>query len=458
MAGHPHLAPRPRHPMLTLALAAAALLGGVGSALAGATPDEIARLGKDLTPVGAERAGSKDGRIPAWDGGIAKSPAGYDASKGLADPFAADKPLYTINAANAEQHKDQLAPGQLALLKRYPGYTMAVYPTRRSAAFPESIYASIKAEAGKVETANDGNSVVGVVGSTVPFPFPKTGVEAIWNHAFRYRGGTLVRNTTEFPVQSNGSFTPVRRYEQTIFGNGLKDVPNVLFYFRTNYLAPSSIAGEALLAHDFIDQVKQPRAAWVYNPGTRRVLRAPHVAYDTPRTGTDGLSTVDDYDGFNGSPDRFDWKLVGKREMVVSYNNSRLTDKKLKYADIIQPATMNQSLVRYELHRVWVVEATLRQGKSHVYGKRVYFIDEDSWQIAHGDLYDGRGELWRVLEVHGAQFYDGPAYFIAGTAQYDLQARRYVSSGLTNEEKPIRFNEPMKVADFSADALRRSGN
>lgn len=452
-----------RLPTLLLALATITVTV-TASAVAKPTPEQVDRLGKDLTPVGAEKAGNKDGTIPAWDGGIVQAPAGYEAAKGLTDPFAADKPLYTITAANAEQHKDKLAPGQLALLKRYPGYSLPVYPTRRSAAFPAPVYAAIKAEAGRIATANDGNSVVGVEQSTVPFPIPTSGVEVIWNHAFRYRGGTLVRDTTEFPVQANGSFTPVRRHEVTIFGNGMKAQAggkaddNVLFYFRTNYLAPSSIAGEVLLAHDFIDQVKQPRAAWVYNPGTRRVLRAPHVAYDTPRTGTDGLSTVDDYDAFNGSPDRFEWKLIGKREMVISYNNSRLTDKKLKYTDIIQPQTMNPALLRYELHRVWVVEAQLRSGKSHVYGKRVYYIDEDSWQIAHGEMYDGRGEIWRVLEVHGAQFYDGPAYFIAGTAQYDLQARRYVSSGLTNEEKPIRFNQPMKVSDFTADALRRAGN
>jgi hypothetical protein len=442
------------HKLLTLVIAMAL----AGAAHAKATPEQVARLGKDLTPVGAERAGNKDGTIPEWQGGITRPPAGFDANKGWADPFAADKPLYTINAANAEQHKDKLAPGQLALLKRYPTYKMVVYPTRRSAAFPDSIYAAVKAEADKIETANEGNSVLNVVGSTVPFPVPQNGVEAIWNHAFRYRGGTLLRNQTEFPVQANGSFTPVRRFEETIFGNGLKGVPNVLFYFRTIYQAPSSIAGEALLAHDFIDQVKQPRAAWVYNPGTRRVLRAPQVAYDTPRNGVDGLSTVDDYDGFNGSPDRFEWKLIGKKEMVVSYNNNKLTDKSLKYTDIIRPGTMNQDLVRYELHRVWVVEATLREGKSHVYGKRVYFLDEDSWQIAHADLYDGRGELWRVMEIHGAQFYDAPAWFIAGSAQYDLQARRYVSSGLTNEEKPIRFNMPLRAADFTPDALRRAGN
>ncbi|TAK84485.1 MAG: DUF1329 domain-containing protein [Aquabacterium sp.] len=439
------------------ALSAAALLAFAPGALARPTAEQIARLGKDLTPVGAERAGNKDGTIPAWEGGVTKPPAGFDPAKGWADPYAADKPLYTITAANAEQYKDKLAPGQLALLKRYPSYKMVVYPTRRSAAFPESIYSAVKAEAGRIDTANDGNSVLDVVGSTVPFPIPNTGVEAIWNHAFRYRGATLVRHQTEFPVQANGAFTPVKRYEETIFGNGLKDTPNVLFYFRTSYKAPSSIAGEVLLAHDYIDQVKQPRAAWVYNPGTRRVLRAPQVAYDTPRNGVDGLSTVDDYDGFNGSPDRFMWKLVGKKEMIVSYNNNRLTDKGLKYADIVKPGTMNQDLVRYELHRVWVVEATLRPGQNHVYGKRVYFLDEDSWQIAHGDLYDGRGELWRVLEIHGVQYYDAPAFFIAGSAQYDLQARRYVSSGLTNEEKPIRFNTPLRAADFTTDALRRAG-
>ncbi len=441
----------------TLTLAALCALG-LTAAQAKLSSAEIERLSKDLTPIGAERAGNKDGSIPKWEGGLTKAPAGFDAKKGWADPYAADKPLFSITAANAEQYKDKLAPGQLALLKRYPSYKIDVYPTRRSAAFPESAYEAVKAEAGKIDSANEGNSVLNQVASTVPFPIPKTGVEAIWNHAFRYRGDTLIRDQTEFPVQTNGSFTPVKRHEETIFSNGLKNGSNVLFYFRTTYKAPSSIAGDALLAHDFIDQVKQPRAAWVYNPGTRRVLRAPEVSYDTPRNGVDGLSTVDDYDGFNGSPDRFDWKLVGKKEMIIPYNNFKLTDKSLKYTDIIKAGTYNQSLVRYELHRVWVVEATLKAGKSHVYSKRVYYLDEDSWQIAHGDLFDGRGELWRVLEIFGVQYYNAPAFFIGGSAQYDLQARRYVSSGLTNEEKPIQFNVPLKPSDFTPDALRRIGN
>ena len=421
--------------------------------------DQVERLGADLTPVGAEKAASKDGAIPAWDGGLAKAPAGFDRRKGWIDPYAGDKPLYTITAANADAYKDRLAPGQLALLRRYPSYKLLVYPTRRSAAYPATVYESVRREAGQADTAQDGNAVVNVVASPVPFPIPRTGVEAVWNNMFRYRGGSVTRNVAEFPVQVNGAFTPVKSREDVAFASSLK-VPaaNLLFYYRTRYVAPSSISGEALLLHEFVDQVHQPRAAWVYNPGTRRVLRAPEVAYDAPRNGVDGLSTADDYDGYNGAPDRFDWKLLGKREMLVSYNNYRLTDKRLKYADIIRPGTLNQDLVRYEMHRVWVVEGTLKPGKTHIYGKRVYYLDEDSWQVAEGDLYDGHGELWRVLEQHGVQYYDAPTFWIAGSAQYDLQARRYVASGLTNEEPPIVFGAPLGAADFTTDALRRAGN
>lgn len=420
---------------------------------------QVERLGKDLTPVGAEKAGNKDGSIPSWDGGIVTAPAGFDAARGWADPYKADKPLYTITGANAEQYKDKLAPGQLALLKRYPEYKLVVYPTRRSAGSPASVYEDVKKEAGAADTVNEGNSVVNVTRSTVPFPIPQSGVEAIWNHIFRYRGMTISRTISEFPVQTNGAFTPVKRNEEIIFPLGMTPpAPDMLFFYQTQFTSPSSIAGDMILAQDFIDQYKTPRAAWVYNPGTRRVLRAPEITYDSPRQGLDGLSTIDDYDGYNGAPDRYQWKLVGKKEMIISYNNFKLTDKSLKYADIIKPGVMNQDLVRYELHRVWVVEATLRTGKSHIYGKRVYYLDEDSWQVAHGDLYDGRGELWRVLEQYGVQYYDAPAFWLAGSSQYDLQSRRYVSSGLSNEEKPMRFTPNLKVTDFTPQALRRAGN
>ncbi len=437
----------------------ASALAASASALAGMPAADVARLGHDLTPMGAEKAGNKDGSIPLWDGGIATPPAGFNAAAGYLDPYAGDRVLYTITAANMAQYKDKLAPGQMEMLKRFPSYKLNVYASHRSAAYPQAMYDNIKGEAAKAELAAGGNGVQGVVRSSVPFPIPKTGVEVIWNHMMRYRGGSVQRFNAEFPVQANGAFTPVTRVESlTMASNMDKPEPNRLLYYMGSITGPSAVAGESLLVIDAIDQVKESRQAWVYNPGQRRILRAPDVAFDAPGSGSDGLRTTDDYDGFNGSPDRYDWKLIGKKEMLISYNNFKLTSKSLKYADIVRPGHINQDLVRYEPHRVWVVEATLKPGKRHIYAKRVFYVDEDSWQVAHADAYDGRGELWRAHEVNAVQFYDAPTPWFASEIFYDLQARRYLVTGLGNQEKPIKFGVKRDASYYSPDQLRRLSN
>ena len=397
-------------------------------ALAGMTAQEAARLGKDLTPVGADASGNKAGTIPAWTGGMTKPPPGYDRASGeFVNPFANEQPLYTITGANADQYKDKLAPGQIALLKRYPTYKMRVYPSHRTAAQSASVYETIKMEGQKAELAEGGNGVLNVHATPVPFPVPKSGVEVIWNHIMYNRGATFIRYSTEFPVHTNGSFTPLKRTEWRAVASALDGAePNRLSYYRNVTTAPSSIAGEATLVHEPLDQAKEPRLAWTYNPGQRRVLRAPSVAHDSPGTGTDGLRTVDDYDGFNGSPERFDWKLVGKKEMLIGYNNYKLNDKGLKYKDIIKETGIDQDLVRYELHRVWHVQATLKPGARHVYSRRELMHDYD-----------------RLL----------PDY--AANVLYDLQSRRYLVHRLLNEERPSEYNVPMKLSQFTPDALRR---
>jgi len=427
--------------------------------LAATSASDTARLGKDLTPMGSEKAGTSDGTIPAWDGGIAKAPAGYNPKAGYLDPFAAEKPLYTITAANMQQYRDKLAQGQMEMLKRFPDYKINVYPSHRTTAYPETEYDSIKAEAGKIELVEGGNGINNDVHSSVPFPLPKSGIEVIWNHLLRYRGGSIQRYSTEFPVQANGAFTPVTRSETLVLAQAMaKPEPNRLLYFMGSITGPSSVAGESILVIDPMNQVKESRQAWVYNPGQRRVLRAPEISYDSPGAGADGLRTTDNYDGFNGSPDRYDWKLIGKKEMIISYNNYKLTSKALKYTDIIQAGHTNQDLVRYEPHRVWVVEATLKAGKRHIYAKRTFYIDEDSWQIAHEDAYDGRGELWRVHELAEVQYYDAPAPWFACETIYDLQARRYLVTGLSNQERPIKFGAKIEASYFTADNLRRISN
>lgn len=445
---------------LAAVLSGAALMWASFSAYGEISKEDLQRLGKDLTFVGAEKAGNSDGSIPSWEGGISKPPAGFNRENGYLNPFTNEKPLYVVTAANYTQYQALLAPGTIEMLKRYPEtYKIKVYPTHRTAALPQAEYDAIKSESPSIALAPGGNGTINLKKSSVPFPVPKNGLEVIWNHGSRFKFPSAQRNFALFAVQTNGNFTPIRWAENLTRAAYMEDAePNRLFYFLQHTLSPSNAAGEATLAHNPADLSVEPRKAWTYNPGQRRVVRAPDVSHDTPFFNVDGLATIDDYDMFNGSTERFDWKLVGKKEMLIPYNNFDLTMRSLKYTDIIKPAHMNQDLVRYEKHRVWEVEATLKPGQRHIYGKRVFYLDEDSWSIVHADQYDGRGNLWRVHESNLAQFYDIPATNTAGEVQYDLQARRYFAAFFTNEEKLSNYNVKRGLSFYSVDNLRKLSN
>ena len=445
---------------MTRVLAAAvavALLGAAAPASAALSAAEIARLGADLTPIGAEKAGNKDGTIPAWTGGLCAPPAGWTAAQGYTDPFASDKVLFTITKANAAQYKDKLAPGVLAMLNKYDNFKMNVYPTRRTACYPQEVYDNVKAQAGKVELQGFGIANRGP--STVPFPIPKSGMEAIWNHTMRYLGGGISRDYNSFPVRANGDFYKIGVHEYRIFNQNM-DPPqdNLLLGFLSFFTSPATLEGTVFLVHEPVDQVKQSRSAWIYNAGQRRVRRAPDLAYDNVNDGTEGLRTTDQFDAYNGAPDRYDWKIVGKREMYVPYNSYKLADKSLKYKDMIQKNTANADLLRYELHRVWEIEATLKAGSKHVYGKRVFFLDEDSWSVLYEDAYDTRKQLWRVSMFPMIQFYDAKVPWYRANIWHDLNNGGYLFSNVDNEIKtPWKFGEKGKWGEFQPDSLRRIG-
>ncbi len=446
---------------ITKITAAAALGLMAQGTLAGITQEEANRLGGDeLTPVGAERAANADGTIPAWTGGLSKLPAGYVEGQPLVDPFPDDKPLFTITAANHEQYKDKLSPGQIAVLKRYPDtFRMPVYESRRTAAYPDALYEAFKKDALTAETTDGGNGLANV-DSYLPFPIPKTGIEIIWNHVLRYRGGSTRRTYTQIPVQANGAFSPVVLDDQLTFAQELPGAPaNRLFYYKQAIKAPARLEGDVLLVHENINQVVEPRAAWVYNAGQRRVRRAPDVAYDGPGTASDGLRTADDLDLYNGAPDRYDWKLIGKKELYIPYNAYKLRDKNLKYKDIVLKGHLNPDYLRYELHRVWVVEATLKQGQRHIYARRVFYVDEDTWQISVADLYDGRGELWRVKEAHNLSHYQVKVPWYAVETSHDLISGRHLPIGLDNELDGYQYEWNYKVSEreYTPAALRRAG-
>ncbi|MGF1545773.1 MAG: DUF1329 domain-containing protein [Thiotrichales bacterium] len=420
-------------------------------------------LGTSLTAMGAEVAANAAGTIPAFTGGLSEPVAGYVAGGHYPDPYADDKPLFTIDAGNAEKYKANLTPGQIALLNKYPTWKMSVYLTQRSATFPKANLDETIANATQAKLATGGNGVVGTTGG-VPFPIPKDGLEAIWNTLLRYKGDTYAMNWSQAAVTRDGAYTPVRfEYEYDFhYGNlarGEKEQrePNKLANFLQTVTAPARLAGQILLVREAVDQLKEPRTAWTYNPGQRRVRLAPNIAYDNPGTAADGLRTTDDFGMFNGGTDRYNWKLVGKQELYVPYNSYKLSGNTLKMADVLRPGHINPEHARYELHRVWVVEATIKDGTSHIYAKRTFYIDEDSWLIMVSDKYDARGELWRVSEQHSINFYNVPMQYGTIEVHHDLQSDRYLAMGLRNEEPKVYEKINRSDADFTPAGLRGVG-
>ena len=427
------------------------------------TADEAARLGKDLTPFGAEKAGNKAGTIPAWDGGLTKVPACYKGvGSRICDPFPDDRPLYTVTHANLAQYRELLSTGQAALLAKFPAsYKMNVYTTRRTYSNPQFVYDANVKNATRAELGGNGDALMNAV-TGLPFPIPKNGHEVIWNHKTRYRSLSGDRINAQFAVTTSGNYNQSVLRESATFPYNYPDatpesLDNVMIYFLQVVTAPPRLAGTILLVHETIDQVTEPRRAWQYNPGQKRLRRAPNVGYDNPGTASDGLRTNDQTDTFNGAMDRYDWKLIGKKEMLIPSGNSyRLHSDQYKYKDIVLAGHINQDLPRYEQRRVWVVEANLKPGTSHIYKKRVFYVDEDGYQIRAVDIYDNRDQLWRVQESHTVVAYERSFEMVVAETVYDLLVNRYLVQALNNEEPentdktfPPSYYDPSNVAKLA---------
>ena len=426
-------------------------------------PEQAARLGADLTPLGSERAGNADGSIPAWTGGITAPPEGigYEKGKHLPDPFAADKPLVRINADNMDDYDAFLTRGQKALMAQYGTYFMDIYPTRRSCAQPEFVYEAAKRNAEIGELVAEGNGVAKAIMAS-PFPVPNNALELVWNHTLRYRGFKLQRQFTAIPVNQNGNYYEITVHDDAILRwsdpqkRAAEELDNISIYYLLQTKAPARSAGYVVLVQESLNMLVEARRAWTYSPGTRRVRRAPTIAYDNPGTNSDGITTSDSFGGFNGAPDRFNWSVRGRSEKYIAYNNYRKTLTPFK--QLVGKQHINPEFMRYEKHRVWEVVGTLKENFRHVYGRRVFYIDEDTKGIVATEIYDGRGQLWRVQELGGGVQYELPLCGGGGDAVYDLVVGRYLLLGMTNEEKPIDFDASHLDANrYTPANIRRLG-
>lgn len=424
-----------------------------GIAGAAASAQEAAELGKQLTPVGAERAGNAAGTIPAWTGGLPKQDIGRSGN-----PYAADKPLYTITAANMSQYKNILTEGYQNLFKTFPDYKMNVYPTRRSASYPQWFYDATKKNATTVSLKDNGYDFCCTT-SGYPFPIPKNGTEVMWNHIMRYNTKGFKGFLDSAVTQADGSYVVERDYLELAYvynnpATTLANMEGMNLYAFTKTVAPPNLAGEAHLLHVPIDRIKNKTDVWFYSPAVGRVRRIGAVGYDNPLF--DGLMTHDQLDMFNGPLDRYTIKLLGKKELLVPYNSYAIYSNKLKYKDIIKKGHINQDLARYELHRVWVIQAELRPGFNHIYKKRTFYLDEDSWIVLLEDMYDDRGQFWRTAESHLINFANVPVVVNGVQVHYDLQSRRYVIINMTNEERNlIQYDWTAPDEYFSPNTLKR---
>jgi hypothetical protein len=424
---------------------------------------DASELGKSLTPFGAERAGNADGSIPAWDGGYTKVDPSFKQGGTRPDPFAADKPLFSITAKNMEKYADKLNDGVKAMFKRYPDtYRIDVYPTRRTSAAPQWVYDNIRknaSEAKLVETTA-GPAPQGAFGG-VPFPIPKSGIEVMWNHLLNWRATSIATHFRDYLITADGN--PVLATE----GKAIQEMPYYYqegsaadfngnyWLFRLLNLGPPIRAGEQILAQSYLNE--DQTQTYVYLLGQRRVRKLPNSCCDTPAPATAGVMSFDELSVFTGRLDRFKWTLVGKKEMYVPYNANKVNTA-AKPEDLFGKNHLNPDYIRWELHRVWVVDAELAPGARHQLPKSRYYVDEDTWQAMLADRWDSSGALAKTLWTLPMVLPDVPAVAQLSSGFYDLNSGAWFMQGIfAGMSEQYRLVDRYKKSEFSPAAMAGQG-
>lgn len=430
--------------------------------LAAVSTEEAKQLGTTLTPWGAEKAGNKDGSIPAFTAETIKAPANFDPKQpGIRpDPFGSDKVLFSITAQNYQQYSDKLSDGQKALFKMAPNFRMDIYQTRRTANYPKYVVDNMLKNATSCKTDATEDKLVDCYGG-VPFPIPTTGKQVMWNHLTQYKNYAWAGDFYGYVVGTNGQPTMqalTSATQQSEFYNPKRTKPavdsTIYFQYRGDLTAPARRNGEKLVVANTLDGEMR---AWQYIPGQRRVKLAPDLAYDTPNPQSGGVYTMDDSQAFLGKIDRYDFKLVGKKEMYIPYNVYKANDPKTCPASkFLTPGFANPECMRWELHRTWVVSATLKPTYRHIYQKRTFYWDEDIPGTGMADNYDARGSIYRYVVVVPFVYYEGPGMSADNYIAVDLQKGAYSMAGFPQSEAWHTI-PPTVPTFFSPEALAGEG-
>ena len=434
------------------------VMAGFVPAWAVVSSQEAAELKSRLTPVGAERAGNAEGTIPAWTGGATSTP-GYVSGTPRPDTFAGDKPLFSITARNFHDYEERLPEGAKALFAKQPDYRMDVYPTHRTAAAPAWVYDNIFRNATRAHAAPEGIAygVEGAAGG-IPFPIPKNGFEAMWNHLLAFWGPAREVTVSTYIVPAGGTAEKASTYKEIAdfpyYYEGATPESVGPYYFKTLHqaVAPAARAGEAYLNWQPLNIRRNGFAAWRLLPGEHRVRKAPGISYDVPDADAAGFVSLDEYYVFFGGLDRYTFKLLGKKEVYVPYNNNRLYARPV--TDILGRDHANPDHLRYELHRVWVVDGTLASGAHDIVAHRRLYLDEDSWMAVYSDSWDEKGRLWKFGQATMYLMPDVPAMIVGSQFVYDLLEGGYAYGFAFNgEAAAYKVTAPHPASLFTPESL-----
>ncbi|MNZ61720.1 hypothetical protein D3C78_798210 [compost metagenome] len=445
----------------TLALAVAA-----GNAYAAVSTEEASALGNSLTPFGAIKAGNAEGTIPEYVGPVAgmKVASALTGRVELSDPFSDEKPILRIDASNMAEHKDKLSEGVIKLLETRPGYYLNVYPSHRTASYTDEVLQQTAKNATGCNLLDNGDAIDSACRGGMPFPIPKTGKEVMWNKLTAWQGLATQADNWTFLMTPSGSLVETTlsvSYRDFPYYDKETSMPHVYARLRGDVAGPARQAGSATLYWDYLNATAEgnSRSAWSYTPGQRRVRAAPSASYDTPQASAGGGLFSDEIYLFSGKMDRWDMKLVGKQEMYIPYNAFKIAgnhcDRKMAFQD---KNFFNPECERWELHRVWVVEATVKDGKRHSHSKRRYYLDEDAYLSGVSESWDQGGSLERLGISHSIPVPERKLSLQQMVMFYDFNKAGYYVSQFPDGKDAQYFHEDARPdREMMADALQGTG-
>jgi hypothetical protein len=447
----------------TFAVLAGTSLAALKTHAAEAQTADASLLTTTLTPMGSERAGNTDGSIPAWTGGYTTVPEGWQPSDYMPDPFANEQPVVVINASNMSQYAEKLSDGVQALMTK-SGFSIKVYPSHRTQSVPASVASYIAQNVTSTKLVDPANPQSGFTSGFGGYPFPipdasnplAAGAQVIYNHNNRWGGYAQGLRTSGYVV-NNGQLVltlqgPIK-YDYPFYYR--KDIATLQGREFLHFTGPGNLVGEEIAVWYHTDLV--PQQSWELLNGQGRVRLAPELSFDTPSSFADGVNNIDEYFGFNGQLIEYDWKSLGKQELYIPYNNNAVFLQSPE--ELLQPKFVNPDIVRWELHRVWVVEATLHAGKRNVLARRRFYVDEDTWTIGVTDSWDANGNLYRTNHVFNLLRPDLPGLVFGNNVIYNLQTGDYaLPNGPYNEKAnpSFRFYDSWPDSTFDPQNMAAS--